>query len=107
MSLSNYGFSEAIKEIDAELSAEWQPGAFAWIDKHHGGAWISATNRMDAALIDPNGKYKLSAEAKIYSKEVVRLLRLYKKEMKINEDANFISAIQYRGENNLRSNQIK
>lgn len=90
------GFSKIILAIEAELSAEYLPGAIAWTDKHHHGAWSAAMDRFDKALsIAAERKdYRLAElEGGYYKSTVLDLLSKFKRAKGMEDATTFVESI--------------
>ena len=92
-----FAFDHVIREMDAELKREWQPGAFNWADKHMGDKHKKAIDRFDAVFTECIKRFDfptIQAEAEIYKSEMLEILRAYKTAKQIDETESFLNSLE-------------
>lgn len=92
----NLGFMEIINAIEAELSAEYWPGAIHWADDNFDDAWTKAILRLQNAIDEATStrNWRIAEyEGQRYKHTILSLLRKYKEFKKIDDAKAFLSSI--------------
>lgn len=95
--LHNFNFSGMLREMNQELSDEFQPGAFAWVDKKFNNAWSTLADRFERALAEfqKNSDYRRVEDARDYYKnQCIEWFKLYKREKNIGDEEQFFNSLK-------------
>lgn len=92
----NLGFSQIITEIEQAIGLDYVPGCVQWADQSLSGAWSTAINRFDAALVDAirTCNYEhAKREGQVYRDTSLALIAKYRAHMQLDEADQFLLAL--------------
>jgi hypothetical protein len=88
---------EIINSIEAEISAEYLPGAIKWADENCANAWSNAIDEYEKALryAVETGNYQVATDAgDRYKYTVLNLIRAYKATKGMTDKTSFLDSIR-------------
>ena len=92
-------YSEIIGALEAEISAEYLPGAIAWADVECDHAWSRAIERFEIAItasLLSHDNRALADEGEFYKNTVIDLCRRYKAHKNMGDADEFLTSLRKR-----------
>lgn len=89
-------FRKIITEMNSELALEYQPGAFAWADKHMDNLHDKASRRLDSSIdeaLAKNNWSNLKKETEAYKQTMLIIIRAFKAMKGIKEADSFLESL--------------
>lgn len=90
-------FTSVIHAAEAEIAAQYIPGAIRWIDETEDGAWSKAMDDLDqvvSAAVARHDYPTANLAIDIYRERILEFIRRYKKHRQMDDAAAFLTSVR-------------